>query len=492
MNLINILLRSALTPAVWRWGMVVVLLMAAVIGFTGIALHPLEAHEAFVLLAAQTMHDNRDWVIPGFNGEYHLNKPPMNYWLTAFIAWVTGSIDQIQPWHGRLVSGLAGMGIVLLTMVSGRKLFDSSTGLLAGLMLATSAGFFYYTHSARPEMLYALFCSMAFTAYIYARDASSGSLVQKVTGNGIWLAFALATLTKGPHLPAMFLLAFTIDCRLRNLTLRESYALLQPITGLVIFVVIALPWWWLLHQRIPMTALSGSQVSGSLLTVNPFKALDPYYLYRPFQLLSPWLLFIPALFYLSRKGEFGRKEKIFKTIPLLVLVFVLPAIMLSFGPQKRWYYMLPSLMPMFLLLATGVLEIFRSAQNSKSWLRYLVWIVFLFPIASIVIVNTSYVLSKERMAQQNLAIAARAYVKSGQPLISLDVTPEVFVYYTEHSVIHIHSDEELVSTLEKFKGQPLVLLLPTKRIENLPSGINFSVLQQIKGDDESVSLLQIN
>lgn len=490
-NLINNFFMNEHSPAIWLSGIVSVTLIALFISLSGISFHPLEAHEAFVLISAQEMHNHQDWVVPWFNGEYRLNKPPMNYWLTAYVAWIAGSINDIQPWHGRLVSALSGVGIVLLTIFNGKKLFDSATGLLAGLMIASSSGFFYYAHSARPEMLYTFFCGIALTAYIYARNAREGGKLQIINGNIIWLAFALATLTKGPHLPGMFLLVFVMDCRLRNLNMKQALTLLQPLSGLIIFMAAALPWWLLLHNRIPASALAHSQVSGSLLSINLLKALNPYYLYRPFQLILPWLFYIPMLAYLFR-GNLKSTDKN-SNVLLLILIFLVPVLLLSFGPQKRWYYMLPSLMAMFLLLSVGIVAFFRANLGSKIWVKYSMYLFFILPISFIFIVNTPYIFSKERLAEQKLANLAHNEVKLGRKLIVFNITPQIYIYYTKHNVISVHSKAELLTALNKLNGQPVALILQTKEIETLPNDLRLLTVHEIKDEDNRlISLIKIN
>lgn len=490
MNSVNKLLTNTNSAFEWQTSFAIVIAIAIVISLSGIAIHPLESHEAYVLVSAQAMHDHQDWVVPWFNGEYRLNKPPMNYWLTAFVAWLFGGIDDIQPWHARFVSAFAGISLVGLTMLSGKKMFDSATGLLAGLMLATSVGFFYYTHTARPEMLYAFFCGAALTAYVYARCAVNGSTTQQVYSLLIWVAFGLATLTKGPQLPLMILLAFIVDCRLGHLTLKQSLMLLKPFSGLLILLAIVLPWWYLLQQRISPIELAHSQLSGSLLKPDMFNAFSAYYLYRPFQLILPWFFAIPFLAYWYKKN--GEKIQKNNYIFLLILIILIPALILGFGPQKRWYYMLPSLIAMFLLLSVVLVAFFRANLNNKYKIRYSIALLIAVPSVFIIAVNTPYVISKDRMAEQNMAITAYAQVKAGKQLMALDVAPETFVYFTKRKVLEFYEMPKLLSEVARVSPQRVTLLIKSDRIKSLPEDIKYVVLEQIKREDESISLLQLN
>jgi 4-amino-4-deoxy-L-arabinose transferase-like glycosyltransferase len=478
--------QHSLSQRMWWTSLVGIMLLAALIAFSGISIPPIEAHEAFVLLAAQGMYDHKDWIVPWFNGEPHLTKPPLSYWLTAFFAWLNGSLDNIQPWHARVPSAFAGVGLVFLTAISGKKLFEPAVGLMGAVVAASSVGFFNYTHSARPEMLYAFLCSAALAIFIHIRLMPIGHIKAKLGANLIWVVFGLATLTKGPQLPVMILLVFLFDCRRRSLTLKQSMTMLQPLSGGVILMAVTLPWWWLLHHRLGGAGIAGTQLSGSLLTIHLLKALDPYYLYRPLQLLLPWLIFLPAIAYLPWR------RKLPEQLWLLIMTILLPALILSFGPQKRWYYMLPALMPMALLLAAGMMELFRR-NASKPWARYIHLAVLVPALAFVVMGNTSKVWSESRFSQQELALVASKQVQAGYPLVAWGVTPAIYVYYTKHPVEHVHSLSELLDVIKKSQHQTIALLLDTKDIGSLPADLKFQVLKQSESkEDDPVSLLKIN
>ena len=107
-------MRVAATSAYW-WlfiaGLcVAVVTLELVIGRT----LPLDDHEAFVVQTAQEMRARDDWLVPYFNSQPRLSKPPMNYWLTGFVAYLCGNPGRFEPWFGRLPSLLAGLGTALL------------------------------------------------------------------------------------------------------------------------------------------------------------------------------------------------------------------------------------------------------------------------------------------------------------------------------------------------------------------------------------------
>lgn len=472
----------------WHKYLFLIITVALVIAVVGLAWLPIEAHEAFVLLAAQHMLDSHDWVIPYFNGDPHLTKPPLSYWLTMITAWLSNG-GLVEAWHGRLPSALAGVGIVAVTAWSGRKLFDDGIGLLAGVILATSSGYFYYTHSARPEMLYALCCNLAILAYLYMRDDSLSTCSRIWLTHAIWLAFALATLTKGPHIPAVLLLAFITDHYWRGRSLRQAVVAMHPLTGLLLVAVIVAPWWWLLHHRLGGNGLHGTQLSGSLLTVNPLKLLSPYYLYRPLQLLLPWILFLPCLVHFFRKPEYKPH------IRLLILLIVLPALVLSFGPQKRWYYMLPAMLPMSIMLAAGIMTYLRQRPLNGMMPKFIGGFALVSALLFVAAGCSKWPWGIERFEQARVAHAINRHSSSNTQVLNWDVTPEIYAFYSRRSIIRVQDTDDIRTQLSSAPAGNLLLIMQTKDVPQLPTDLHAYVLEHTNGgnsDNVPTALVHIS
>lgn len=467
---------NLITSMSWRKSLCVIIVAAFAVAVTGIAWLPIEAHEAFVLLAAQHMLDTGNWVIPYFNGEPHLTKPPLNYWLTMLASWL-GNDGHVEAWHGRLPSALAGVGMVVATAYAGRKLFDEGIGLLAAIILASCSGYFYYTHSARPEVLYALCCNLAILAYLYIRDDNAASRQRTMCVYGIWLAFALATLTKGPHIPGILLVAFVIDKRWQGNSLKQAILALRPISGLLLTAAITLPWWWMLNHRLGAGGLHGTQLSGSLLTINPVKLLSPYYLYRPLQLLLPWILFLPALALLFRNKAYTGQIK------LLILLIVLPALVLSFGPQKRWYYMMPTLLPMSIMLAAAIMTYLRGRPVHSLMLRVIPGFALLTALLFVYAACSKWPWGVERFSQAELALQIDKNFTSQSRVVTWDVTPEIYAFYSGKTIGRVESIEDIRTLLNSGKSEGLLLLMQTKNLTQLPADFSVKPLGHTSGGD---------
>lgn len=487
-----------------------------VIGLAGAKDLPMDSHEVFVVQTAKEMHHRGDWIVPWFNGKPRLNKPPLSYWLTGLVAQATRSGSNIQSWHGRLISLLAGIGIVLCTFIAGNVLFGLRPAFLSSFMLLTTSGWFTYTHDARPDMVYAFFCSLSMTAFLVTINLSKNNKYACAVTCLIWISMALATLTKGPHMPLAYLAGMLIYLKIRKLPVNTMLNKLRPVTGIIIFIMIALPWWYLLDKNLGDSELGKSQLAGKLLTIEPGNLFDFYYFYRPLILLLPWVLLLPfSLMWIQKNGFTDG-------IRFALIMILVPALMLEMGPQKRWFYMLPSIMPMCLILGItmdGLIDTwfkkkwpvfitmicalsialilvtkftFNSNVSPGDLIIYdgttllLIMMVFLsitgfqltpqsvFPTIFMVfftfylylgITNNGW--NVDRFQRKSLAQKTLTRSGPNTRFFSLNLDPSVYVYYTGKQIIPAKSLAEIDSL--RYENSVILLLTPDM-LDTLPAG----------------------
>ncbi|MFO1350975.1 MAG: phospholipid carrier-dependent glycosyltransferase [Gammaproteobacteria bacterium] len=509
-------IHSADTPLLsdqrhWRVAVLLLLILATLVAVVDVVHLPLDDHEVFVAESAQEMHDRGDWIVPYFNGQPRLNKPPLNYWLAAAAAWLTGDLAHIQGWHARAPSVLGGLGMVLLTLYIGVRLYDRQTAWLAGLIMASSAGFLMYTHNARPEMLYSFFCTAGIAAFINAWQADDQSRRQRWSAWSMWLAFALATMTKGPQLPLMLLAAMVIFLRTQRLLWARIARILRPLSGFAIIAVLCVPWWWALHLRLGGAGLRGSQLSGSEL--RPIWPPTLYYLYRPLQQILPWLVLLPGAVLAP-----WRKPGV-TPARLLGLLIIVPALILCLG-RLRWFYLLPALAPMCLLLAASAVSLFRASGDPAPWWRKwilpvhwgllvagalwlltqpdagvgrvllaLVVITGIFvptmmaadlrarqPLIDVVAMGLMFAGAAialapspavwgDREAPQKMTQAVLAQVPANARLAVLKATPNTVIYYAQRRIVRYTEMDEVVKALEQAPDRQLYLMV---KVEDFP------------------------
>jgi 4-amino-4-deoxy-L-arabinose transferase-like glycosyltransferase len=139
--------------------------------------------------AAREMLVTGDWLVPTFNFQLRSDKPVLLYWLQLGAYRLFG----VNEFAARLPSAVAGMLTVLLTYELGRRLFRPSTGLLAGLVLASSALFCAATHFANPDALLLTFTTL--TCFIFWTAYARGGRGWFVPAG---ISTGLAVLAKGP------------------------------------------------------------------------------------------------------------------------------------------------------------------------------------------------------------------------------------------------------------------------------------------------------
>src|SRR5437660_2676149 len=87
--------------------------------------------------AAREMMESGNWIVPKFNYQLRVDKPALLYWLQIGAYRVFG----VNEFASRLPSALAALLTVFLAYELARSMFGRNTGLLAGIVLVSAAGF---------------------------------------------------------------------------------------------------------------------------------------------------------------------------------------------------------------------------------------------------------------------------------------------------------------------------------------------------------------
>ena len=517
--------------------------VGALIALHGIASIPLDGHEALVAQTAQEMHDRDLWVVPYYNGEPRLAKPPLNYWLTRVIATAAGATNRIEPWHVRLTSVVSGLALIAIIVFVTASLFDRSTGVVAAALAVASTAFFSGTHDGRSDMLYTLWCATGIAGFVYAWS-KPGERAERVGIYGMWTAFGLATLTKGPHVPCMFFAAMVIFCLLRAPDCAAAVRRLRPLTGVVLAASVSTPWWIALRRRIGAEALHESQLSGSLLHARWDKALDPYYLYKPLVYVLPWVVLVPAVVRVLKRRELRSDG-----VVLLALLYVVPVLALTCGPQKRLIYALPAWVPLTGLIAAATVSYVRDASPEeleavRRWFlpahallaaaaaaaiviasgslpsRLLAMAALLFAVAGARISVRQASMRMEPLGQIVIAagLAGSVFVAAGGstlffeetryekvrlasvindvaapdvPLATLGLSASPYVYYARRRIDELAGPEELEAWLMRAPEGQGVLLVATGLLPKLPGSVTREVLDGFADPDDATTLVRV-
>ena len=224
---------------------------AAIVAFIAwlafaIGLHPLTLpEEGRYVGVAWEMLRSGDWIVPTQDGLPFFHKPPLFYWMTALSLQVFGANPAAARLAPLLGAALAAFGVYVVT----RRRVGAEAAAATVLVLATLPFFFGAAQFANLDMLVAAFVALAI---VFAADAALA------LGHGephrkslvlAWACAALGVLAKGLIglvLPGLVVVVWLVASGRARTILR----LISPL-GLLVFALIAAPWFIAVQQQFP-------------------------------------------------------------------------------------------------------------------------------------------------------------------------------------------------------------------------------------------------
>jgi 4-amino-4-deoxy-L-arabinose transferase-like glycosyltransferase len=206
--------------------------------------------------AAQAMVHTGDLVTLKVDGVRYLEKAPLPYWLVAASFRLFG----FNSFAAHLPQALAVLLLMLLGHRWANQAFGARTGFYTAVFVLTAAGVFLFTRILIPEVLLSLFLGSALFAFLKCLgpistpvglpEVRAGQIAEQpaVAFDAgplfypyvMWGSLALAVLTKG-----LVALVFFFGTAFVYLLLTEDWKrwrLLRPVTGMLLFLLIAAPW----------------------------------------------------------------------------------------------------------------------------------------------------------------------------------------------------------------------------------------------------------
>jgi 4-amino-4-deoxy-L-arabinose transferase-like glycosyltransferase len=295
------------------------------------------------------MAESGDWLVPRYRGEAFFDKPALTYWLMAASFRAFG----YSPAVARLVSVAAAVGLVAATAWLGTLLFDRTTALAGGFVLATTAAFLSFGRLAMSDMLLSLFSTLAVALAVAALRPGAPAVLVPALGAVLGLGF----LTKGPVallLPGIAILVLLWPRRRPPLPLRMGSVALAA----VLFGAIGLGWFLALAARLGPEPLSYFFLRENLerFAGEAYDIGRPPWYYLPAYVVVglPWsLLLAPALW----RGLRDESGDVRSAVRLLAGWIVLALVPLSLSRGKLDYYLLPLYPAVSLLVARYLVAI---------------------------------------------------------------------------------------------------------------------------------------
>jgi 4-amino-4-deoxy-L-arabinose transferase-like glycosyltransferase len=252
--------QSAASPRRWSTRSIAILILAWLVLQIGGLFTPglLDDVDSVYIEIAREMMQRHDYVTPCINGIRFFDKPPLLYWMAAGSMRMFG----VHDWAARLPLALAVLALLLAVYALGIRLFGALSpshpdraAFYAALALATSIGPYLYTRFYIPDILLALWMTLAVHLFLIALDRIQAQ--QNKSALLPCLAFAavmsLNVLTKG-----LIGLVFPIGFVFLYLAITKQLHLLLKLhllASAAVFLIIAAPWHILAAIRNPAIAL---------------------------------------------------------------------------------------------------------------------------------------------------------------------------------------------------------------------------------------------
>ncbi len=341
-----------MSARVWQVAALVVLL-------AGLALYLLwlgdmaltDRDEGEYAAAVAAMERNGDYVVPTLNGKLYLEKPILVFWAVAAGQALTG--------HGELGARLpSAISAIVLMLFIGWLVWRMAGSLAPGVLAAALTGFTplmaLVGRACLTDTMLALFTTLSLGLFFVATEKEAPE--DRPWYLAAWAALGLAFLTKGPVglavvLPPAFIYALWQGILWRVLRRAQIH------WGLLLFLVINLPWYGLAFHRLGATFWDAFFISQNLRRFSEVLLGHGggWFYYLPVLLAGGFPLVAAALPELGRALAINHKESR-ATDPMArlrlfcAIAAVLILIVFTLAATKQINYILPAL-PFLAVLA---------------------------------------------------------------------------------------------------------------------------------------------
>lgn len=394
---------------------------AAIIAFTTLGSAALwDEDEPLYASCAWEMLQRGDWVVPYYNGEMFPDKPPLMFWMMMSGMEVFGRTEfAVRFW-----SAVLAVGTALVTYHIGRLLFDAKTGLWAGLIVCSSLIFTISARAATVDSALTFITALGFLIFVAAGigrkpEREEGTVIDATLSPlwyaprswlvhvGIWTCMSIAILGKGPV--GLLLPMASIGLFLMIMNYRRQVALrgepvapstwrsrlmavlrtwnpvnflrslwqLRPITGVVMVMLIAVPWFVWVGMRNELWL----EQFFAKFNLRPFTEPilghnGPWWYHIPGVLIGffPWSIFMVPILIDWYEGV-KRNDRQRAGYVLIACWFGVNFVFWSVCKTKLPHYPLPAYPALALAAASFVVHWMAEPERwSRGWLRCALWI----------------------------------------------------------------------------------------------------------------------
>jgi 4-amino-4-deoxy-L-arabinose transferase-like glycosyltransferase len=235
----NAVARAGAEPGKGLHLYLIVLLFAAAV-YVGCMVSPpslMDDVDAVQAQIARNMLTSGDWVTARLDGIPYLEKAPLIYWLIAISFKTFGTFD----WAARIPVVLSALALAWVTTAFGTWAFGRRAGFYAGLCISTCIGLFLFTRILIPDVMVTADMAVSMWAFLRAIDTEEP--------RPRWWAFLFAaSLGVSLLLKSLIGMVFPLAAAIMYLALTRQlldtriWKRLNPLSGILVILLIAAPW----------------------------------------------------------------------------------------------------------------------------------------------------------------------------------------------------------------------------------------------------------
>lgn len=340
----------------------VLVLLSIVLFFTGLSIRSLWGSEGRWAEIVREMINSGNYFLPAINGTVYFDKPLLSYWIILPFS-LEGVVTELSS---RIPSAISGIGVILLTFITGRRIFNTMTGMISAMLLLTSVMFVLWSRTASAEMLNVFMIWLAFLIFLIGN--SGGGLIYIVL---LYIIGAIAAFCKGPVAPAVIFTSIGFYSIIHLvINLRE-----QGFTGTAFKKGFSSEFHWIFSWKGFLGLLAGLAVFAGLLLApviltgswqsvdlmwrenvlrffHPFDHIEPPYTYLKYIPLfsAPWTFLLLASIWEVKSWKRDRFSTWIISIAVAIFIFF------TSSGSRRSYYILPILPALTIITGKAIAD----------------------------------------------------------------------------------------------------------------------------------------
>lgn len=296
----------------------------------------MDADEGRNAEVAREMAETNDYVMPRLDALPYLDKPVVYFAAEAAVMEVLGPTETAA----RLPAYLFTIATAMVLFFYARRLWGVDAACVAAIVFLSMPIVVAFARTVIFDSALMFFTTVALVAFHRAIDESNRHWSMLA-----WFAMGFAMITKGPVVFVLVLFV-VIPYAWR----RKALRVLFPFEGLLLFLVVTIPWVWGVSRVVPefLRYVLVTETAARMAT-DELKRTGPPWYFIPYLLAGalPWSIVAMASWKKFRKPD--------PTVVYWLLAIAIPFVFFSLSQSKRPQYILP-LMPAIALLIARVWE----------------------------------------------------------------------------------------------------------------------------------------